>query len=172
MGTDVTRSRWSNVRGERRPVHRTIIATLWPPVLRVVDVLAVLRPLPARHGPPGTLGAHDVRGVIRVADPRASEELLAAPLPDLVKGLGLAVADANEALSKAGTDVRYTIPEAEVELKVALSISKSTETGVAGGVALHAFSVNAAYTSTYSFSEQASSSIRLVLRAMPPTAQG
>jgi hypothetical protein len=131
-----------------------------------VDVLAVLRP---KHAPPGT---PDIEGVIRVADPRASEELLAAPLPDLVRGLGLAVADANKALSETGTDVRYTIPEAEVELKVALSISKATGAEVGGGVALHAFSVNASYTSTYSFSEQASSSIRLVLRAMPPSAPG
>ena len=101
----------------------------------------------------------------------ASEELLAAPLPDLIQGLGVAVAEANMALSKAeNADLVYTINEAEIELKVAISISKETEAGVEGGLKLSAFSVNASYSKTYGYKEEASSHIKLTLAAKPKAA--
>lgn len=102
-----------------------------------------------------------------MANTSASEELLAAPVEELVEGLGMAVAAANAALSQGTSGVLYTIPEAEVELRVAITIDSSRELGASGGLALNAFNVNASYKSTYSYSEEASSRIRLVLRALP-----
>lgn len=99
---------------------------------------------------------------------RASEELLAAPLPDLVRDLGLAVAAANDAMAKvAGPSTVYCIPSAEIEISVAISISKDTTTELGGGFNLNAFSVNASYKSTFGFKEEASSRIRLTLEAKP-----
>ncbi|MDJ0770338.1 MAG: hypothetical protein QNJ12_16185 [Ilumatobacter sp.] len=103
-----------------------------------------------------------------MANTSASEELLAAPVEELVEGLGLAVAVANAELSKSESGVIYTIPEAEVELKVAITINSAREAELGGGLKLSAFNVNASYKSTYSYSEEASSRIRLVLRAVPP----
>lgn len=94
---------------------------------------------------------------------KASEELLAAPLPEMIKDLGLAVAAANKALKEAESDIKYTIPEAEVELKVAISITKEQSIGAGLSVSM----VNASYASTYGFSEEASSRISLRLQAVP-----
>ena len=102
-----------------------------------------------------------------MAEIRASEELLAAPLPDLIRQLGLAVADANAELGKGSSGIVYSIPEAQIEVKVAISISRTTELGVEGGFELYAFSVNASYKNSYTYSEEASSRIQLTLRAMP-----
>jgi len=103
-----------------------------------------------------------------MATTHASEELLAAPLPEMIQGLGVAVAEANMELAKVeDANLVYTINEAEIELKVALSISKETETGVEGGLKLSAFNVNASYSRTYSFKEEASSLIKLTLAAVP-----
>lgn len=96
---------------------------------------------------------------------RASEELLAAPLPDLIKGLGLAVADANKALQTA--DMVYTIDEAEIELKIALSIDTSSKMDAGASFGLQAFCVNASYSRTYGYKEEASSSIKMKLKAVP-----
>jgi len=101
----------------------------------------------------------------------ASEELLAAPLPDLIEGLGVAVAEANMALSKAqNADLVYTINEAEIEVKVAISINKETQAGAEAGLKLSAFSVNASYSKTYGYKEEASSLIKLTLAAKPKPA--
>lgn len=101
----------------------------------------------------------------------ASEELLAAPLPEMIQGLGVAVAEANMELAKVeDANLVYTINQAEIELKVALSISKETETGVDAGLKLSAFNVNASYSRTYSFKEEASSLIKLTLAAVPKPA--
>jgi len=101
----------------------------------------------------------------------ASEELLAAPLPDMIQGLGVAVAEANMALAKIDdANLVYTINQAEIELKVAISISKETETGADAGLKLSAFNVNASYSRTYSFKEEASSLIKLTLAAVPRAA--
>lgn len=98
---------------------------------------------------------------------RASEELLAAPLPDLISKLGLAVAEANKSLRAADSDIAFTIPSAEIEVKVAISVNRTTEAGVAGGFNLYGVNVNASYKSTYGFKEEASSSIKIVLQAVP-----
>lgn len=103
-----------------------------------------------------------------MAKTRASEELLAAPLPDMVQNLGMAVATANKALREATNgDMTYTIPEAEIDLKVAISIDSKSTTEIGGGLALQAFNVNASYAKTYGYKEEASSHIKLKIQAVP-----
>jgi hypothetical protein len=104
--------------------------------------------------------------------PKISEELLAAPLPKMIQELGLAVAAANKELAKSETDIQYTISSAEIELKVALSMSEGNNIGVGGGATLSVASVNASYARTYGFKEEASSSIKLTLAAVPRAAAG
>jgi hypothetical protein len=99
--------------------------------------------------------------------PKISEELLAAPLPKMIQELGLAIATANKELAKSDTDIQYTINSAEIELKVALSMSEGNNVGVGGGATLSVASVNASYSRTYGFKEEASSSIKLTLAAVP-----
>jgi putative effector of murein hydrolase len=91
--------------------------------------------------------------------------LLAAPLPELIKGLGLAVADANIALQ--ASEMVYTIDEAEIELKIAISIDTSSKMDAGASFGLKAFSVNASYAKTYGYKEEASSSIKMTLKAVP-----
>lgn len=105
-----------------------------------------------------------------MANPKISEELLAAPLPKMIQELGMAVANANKELAASNTDIQYTINSAEIELKVALSMSQSSDVGVSGGAALSVASVNASYSRTYGFKEEASSSIKLTLAAVPRAA--
>jgi hypothetical protein len=102
-----------------------------------------------------------------MANKYASEELLAAPLPELIKNLGLAVATANKELRSASDDMRYTIPSAEIELKVAINMETTTEGKIEGGAKISVFSVNASYSKTYGFKEEASSVIKLTLSAVP-----
>ena len=98
----------------------------------------------------------------------ASEELLAAQLPTLIKDLGLAVAAANQLLGQdTANDIVYTINEAEIEVNVAISVEKKEDVGVDAGVNLNAFSVNASYSKTFGFKEEASSRILIKLSAKP-----
>ena len=106
-----------------------------------------------------------------MAKTRASEELLAAPLPRMVQDLGMAVASANKALREATKgDMSYTIPEAEIDIKVAISIDSLAKTEVEGGLALQAFNVNASYAKTFGYKEEASSHIKLKIQAVPNSA--
>jgi hypothetical protein len=105
-----------------------------------------------------------------MANKFASEELLAAPLPELIKNLGLAVATANKELRSSGDEVRYTIPSAEIELRVAINVETSTTGKIEGGAKIAVFSVNASYAKTYGFKEEASSVIKLTLSAVPTAA--
>ena len=99
---------------------------------------------------------------------KASEELLAAPLPDLIRDLGLAVATANQALSQSGSNALiYTIPNAEIEVNIAISINKETTAGAKAGANISAFSVNASYARTYGYKEEASSRLKITLAAKP-----
>lgn len=98
----------------------------------------------------------------------ASEELLAAPLPELIKNLGIAVATANKELRSADPDMRFTIPSAEIELKVAINVETSETGKIEGGAKISVFSMNASYSRTYGFKEEASSVIKLTLAALPP----
>lgn len=105
-------------------------------------------------------------------DLRATEALKAAPIPELITNLGLAVASANKALLDSGaeeppTKTVFAINQAEIEIKVAISMSSRREVGASIGASLYAFSVNAAYSKTYSYNESASSSIKLTLSAIP-----
>ncbi len=101
---------------------------------------------------------------------KASEELLAAPLDQLILNLGLAVAEANKKMHEGQTDIVYTIPEGEIEVNVALSISSQTQAGGTAGISLYGCTVNASYSKTYGFKEEASSRIRLKVQAVPKTA--
>ena len=99
---------------------------------------------------------------------KASEELLAAPLPELIRDLGLAVAAANQELSKnEDNDLIYTIPNAEIEVNIAISVDKASSGEISAGGNISAFSVNASYSRTYGFKEEASSKLKLTLAAKP-----
>lgn len=98
----------------------------------------------------------------------ASEKLLAAPLPDLIRDLGVAVATANQKLSEiAGNDIIYAINEAEIEVSVAISVSNDQTVNVGAGLGLQAFSINASYKGTFGYKEEASSKIKIKLSAKP-----
>lgn len=107
------------------------------------------------------------RETFTMAKQLASQELLATPLPDLVKNLGLAVAEANRALRNGDEEMRYTIPSATVKLKVAISIDSSEELQAGGGAKIGVVTVNASYAKTFGFKEEASSEIELTLAAVP-----
>ena len=100
-----------------------------------------------------------------MSKPRASEELLAAPLPELIQEMGLSVANANLKLRES--EMIYTIDEAEIELKVAISIGEDITKSGKLEFGIQAFAVNASYSKTYGFKEEASSSIKLKLKAVP-----
>jgi hypothetical protein len=102
-----------------------------------------------------------------MANKFASEELLAAPLPELIKNLGIAVAQANKEVRKADDEMRYTIQSAEIELKVTINVETSSEGKIDGGAKISVFNVNASYSKTYGFKEEASSTIKLTLAAVP-----
>lgn len=105
-----------------------------------------------------------------------SEQLIAAPLPELIKNLGLAVASANAELAKQNSDVVFTIPRAEVEVRMALSMKKETSAGVSAGGNLIGFAVNASYINTFGYSAEGSSTVKIELAAKPrpqaPTGSG
>ena len=103
---------------------------------------------------------------------KASEALVAMPLPDMIKGLGLAVAEANKELSAqdAGGGNVMTIHSAVIEINVAISVSSAEEVKAGGSLGFHAFSVNASYARSFNFKEEASSKIRLELSVKPKPA--
>ncbi|MGE3510593.1 MAG: trypco2 family protein [Vicinamibacterales bacterium] len=113
------------------------------------------------------LTAPDTGETVTMANKFASEELLAAPLPELIKNLGLAVATANKELRSADPDMRFTVNTAEIELRVAISVETSSSGKIEGGGKISVFSVNASYAKTYGFKEEASSVIKLTLAAVP-----
>lgn len=99
----------------------------------------------------------------------ANEALVGMPLPAMLKGLGLAVAEANTALAAApgpnGTVM--TIDSATVELNVAISVEASEKIGAEVKLGLKAFSVNASYARSFGFKEEASSRIVMTLKVRP-----
>jgi hypothetical protein len=106
-----------------------------------------------------------------MATTHASEGLLAAPLPELIRDLGLAVAGANIELAKAeNADLVYTVDKAEIELKVAISVSQESKGEIKAGGTISVFNVNASYARTYGYKEEASSLIKLSLAAKPRSA--
>jgi len=102
-----------------------------------------------------------------------TEELLAAPLPELIRDLGLAVAGANKAMSEIkDPPMMFTVDKAEIEISVAISIEKSSKGEIKAGGNISAFSVNASYAKTYGFKEEASSRIKITLAAVPRKSEG
>ncbi|MBL8350358.1 MAG: hypothetical protein JNL87_08570 [Burkholderiaceae bacterium] len=95
----------------------------------------------------------------------ASEALVAMPLPTMLKSLGLAVAEANKAMSenKGPNNTVMTVTDATIKLKIAISVNKTEDLKVGGGMALQAFNVNASYARTFGFKEDASSEITMTL---------
>lgn len=103
---------------------------------------------------------------------KASEALVAMPLPDMLKGLGLAVAEANRELSTqdAGGGHVMTVHSAVIEINVAISVSSAEEVKAGGSLGFQVFSVNASYARSFNFKEEASSKIRLELSVKPKPA--
>lgn len=102
----------------------------------------------------------------------ANEALVAMPLPSMLAGLGKAVATANMELSKVpGPDgVRMKVTDATIELKVAIAVDSSKKIDLGGELKLQAFSVNASYSRTFNFKEEASSKITMTLKIAPSDA--
>lgn len=99
---------------------------------------------------------------------KVTDELVGASIPSLVLGLGMAIAEANAALQKSGSKVVYTIPEADIEMAVAISITSKKEASVNAGGSIYAFNVNASYSNVFGYTAEASSKIRIKLKAMLP----
>ncbi len=104
-----------------------------------------------------------------MADSEAAEALVAKPLPEMIKNLGLAVAEANKALVAANAEnpSALVVHSAEIDLNIAVTVDKTKEFSAEGGLALKAFSMNASYARSYNFKEEASSRIKLSLSAKP-----
>lgn len=98
----------------------------------------------------------------------ASEELLAVPLPEMVRDLGVAVAVANKELATIpDNNLAYTIPSAEIEVNIAITLSKESKMGIEAGGNISVFSVNASYARTFGYKEEASSRLKITLAAKP-----
>ena len=99
----------------------------------------------------------------------ANEALVAMPLPKMLEGLGKAVAMANMELSKVPgpDDTRMRVTDATIELNVAIAVDSSTKIDLGGELKLQAFSVNASYSRTFNFKEEASSKITMTLKIGP-----
>ncbi len=98
---------------------------------------------------------------------KASEALVAMPLPEMIKGLGFAVAAANRELSAqdAGNGHVLTVHSAVIEINVAISVNTAEEFKVGGSLGINVF--NASYAKSFNFKEEASSKIRLELSVKP-----
>jgi hypothetical protein len=100
-----------------------------------------------------------------------NESLLSVGIGDLVAELGLAVAQANKKLSAvepgSPAPMRYVIQEAEIEVRIAINVEKKSEMGGQAGFNLSAVQVNASYSRTYGYKEEASSRILLKLSSVP-----
>lgn len=124
------------------------------------------------HGrtPPNAAPQHQEIIVVETIK-SASEALVATPLPEMIKNLGLAVAAANRALiaeTPASDQVQMVVQEADIEINVAISLA--LEEKLSGGASfsgLKVISINAAYARSFNFKEEASSKIRLKLSVAP-----
>jgi len=131
---------------------------------------------------------------------RVTNELVTAPLPSIVQQLGVAVAEAQNALdtnsvamaaemaativpvgdaefnliSLGFTPAFYAFTEATVEAKMSFSMRQETEVGVSGtagvDVKVFAASVTASYSRKFSVEVQGSSSLAARLVSVPPPA--
>ena len=112
---------------------------------------------------------HQFRRLIIADYLKASEALVAMPLPEMIKGLGFAVAAANRELSAqdAGNGHVLTVHSAVIEINVAISVNTAEEFKVGGSLGINVFSLNASYAKSFNFKEEASSKIRLELSVKP-----
>jgi hypothetical protein len=115
---------------------------------------------------------HQIGRLIMADHLKATEALVAMPLPDMIKGLGLAVAAANKELSAqdAGSGHVLTVHSAVIEINVAISVSNAESFTAGGTLGFNVFSVNASYARSFNFKEDASSKIRLELSVKPKPA--
>lgn len=113
---------------------------------------------------------------------RLIDELVPETLDNMILGLGLAVAKANQELSKiefpgsaAGAStpaappapVVLTIPEAEVEMRMSLTRKRETSVNVQAGGGLAGFTVSAGFSATFGYQAEASTRILVKFRAVP-----
>lgn len=100
----------------------------------------------------------------------ASEALVAMPLPEMLQGLGMAVASANKKLAEVPgpNGAVMTVQEATIDLNIAISVNVEESKKLDGALALKAFSLNASYAKTFGFKEEASSRISMKLVVAPP----
>jgi hypothetical protein len=121
---------------------------------------------------------------------------MAAPLGDLIAGVGRGLAEAQQSLDQAtidtikalysGTDSRlelmrqlgwqptwYRIPELSAELTISLSVSatESSSGQGPGSVQLYASPMDASYTNRYDYDLQAASVIKFKIVPVPPTVE-
>jgi hypothetical protein len=127
--------------------------------------------------------------------------LLEAPLPELIKRLGLAIAEAQAALDANSIGVAqamatemvtlgeepysllelgfvptfYAFTEATIEAKLSFSVQESRDKTTGGsatvGYGVLAASVNASYTRKFGFQAEGASSIAARLISLPPPAE-
>jgi hypothetical protein len=136
-------------------------------------------------------GVGDIAGTL-------STQMANAPLPEMIQRLGLSIAQAQAALDQnaiqtaremAATTIKfdsgreynmltlgfmpsfYAFTEAKIEAKLAFSMSKSVEFGIAGSVSgnigIVAVSVEASYSQKFSMSAEGSSSVSARLVSVP-----
>ena len=104
------------------------------------------------------------------------DDLVPLPLPELIKRLGLGIADANKALAQvpippdedpAKTRIYYTIPYAEIDMKISISHEKTTAGNLGLGGSIFGFTVNAGFSGSFKYSAEGSTTIKIQLQAVP-----
>ncbi len=119
------------------------------------------------------------------------EELITAPLEELVAALARSVAQAQdemdletlERLKKIYDDDEgafaqlrqmgyqptwYRIPEATAEVSLTVSIGEKTDKDVGVGIKLHGATMNATYSNSYNFNSEAASKLTFRIVPVPP----
>jgi len=89
------------------------------------------------------------------------KNLIAMDLATLLAEIGKAAISANSG------NVEFTIPEAEIELKVALHISQQTQAGGGVQAGIYGIALNASYQASYGYTADAASTIRVKFTARP-----
>lgn len=89
------------------------------------------------------------------------KELIAMDIASLIKAMGVAVSE----VARDGA-VDFAIPEAEIELKIALHVKKDTTAGGTAGGTLCGVGLNANYQSSFGYSADGASTIKVKFRAI------
>lgn len=119
-------------------------------------------------------------------------DVLAAPLGDLIAGVGRGMADAQAALNQATIDAIkqlytgdsaqtemallgytpqwYAIPEVEADMQIALSLTGShASSGRSGGISLIGVPVDAQFQNQFQYDLRAASRLKFKIVPVPPT---